>query len=116
MVDEYDDIAGGGTDPEDFMMGRDLSRGLPPLEDYLSKYNLTRKDYETMLEGQKFKCGICGCYAEGKAGLCIDLDHKTGKVRGLLCSRCNTRLCKDWDTPEILLSAFKYVMKARKKK
>lgn len=35
------------------------------------------------------KCAICG---KEKDKLCIDHDHKTGEVRGLLCIKCNSNL------------------------
>jgi len=63
----------------------------------LKKHNLTIKEYEEMLKQQYDKCAICGkpetIKQRGKIqALSIDHDHKTGKVRGLLCSRCNVLL------------------------
>lgn len=49
------------------------------------RYNITIEEYSKMLEEQDYQCKIC---KEIKA-LCIDHDHKTGKVRGLLCGKCN---------------------------
>lgn len=38
-------------------------------------------------------CGICGFkHADSFKGLHLDHDHKTGKVRGLLCCACNLAL------------------------
>lgn len=55
------------------------------LRNKLKKYRLTKEDYEWLLLEQNNKCAIC--LEETK--LCIDHDHKTGKVRGLLCGHCN---------------------------
>jgi hypothetical protein len=61
-------------------------------------YNITEEDYNLMLENQKGVCFICGCnpYPNGKNKnskvLHIDHNHETGKVRGLLCSKCNSSL------------------------
>jgi len=52
-------------------------------------YNLSEKDYSDMLLFQNGKCAICG---KEKDKLCIDHDHKTGEVRGLLCIKCNSNL------------------------
>lgn len=53
-------------------------------------YNLTEIEYQLMLKKSKGKCGICGLHRR----LVIDHDHKTGKVRGLLCAHCNG--CLGW--------------------
>jgi len=62
---------------------------------YLLKrqYNLTDEDFILLLEKQNNKCYICGKenLIDSKR-LHVDHDHTTGKVRGLLCSRCNGAL------------------------
>ena len=65
----------------------------------LSKYNLTLEQYDLMFEEQGGVCAICG-KSQGiyhwKNGtpyrLCVDHDHSTGRVRGLLCTGCNSKL------------------------
>ena len=58
------------------------------------KYNLSRDEYEALLESQNNCCKICGTHGtentQGK--LYVDHCHTTGKVRGLLCMKCNTAL------------------------
>jgi hypothetical protein len=55
------------------------------------KYSLSKEDYEKMLKEQDYKCLIGGeSFHAYKA--CVDHDHKTGKVRGLLCRMCNIKL------------------------
>lgn len=51
-------------------------------------YGITQQDYVLMLVQQNGVCAICGSNNNGKA-LHIDHDHKTGKVRALLCAFCN---------------------------
>lgn len=51
----------------------------------MTRYGLNRTEYESMLKVQGGKCAVCLL----KKKLCVDHDHKTKKVRGLLCSRCN---------------------------
>ena len=57
----------------------------------LKKYNLTNEQYEEMFRAQNGLCAICGRAWE-KRRLAVDHNHKTGKVRGLLCGSCNIRL------------------------
>ncbi len=58
------------------------------------------------------KCAICG-YTNSKSypKLGIDHDHKTGEVRGVLCSFCNTGLGSFRDNTELLSAAIKYLLK-----
>jgi hypothetical protein len=60
------------------------------------KYRLSEKDYRKMLSRQKGVCAICGQpetrmnnKGTGIRRLCVDHDHETGRIRGLLCMRCN---------------------------
>ncbi len=54
-----------------------------------TRYGLTQADVEKMLLAQDVSCGIC---KKEMLKPHIDHCHSTGKVRGLLCHRCNTRL------------------------
>jgi hypothetical protein len=64
----------------------------------LHQYGLDEKQYAEMLRTQDGKCAACGRLNSGKrhgeryAPMYIDHDHKTGRVRGLLCAQCNTAL------------------------
>lgn len=57
------------------------------------KYKLTVEAYDRLFESQGRQCGICGI-AEVKraASWHVDHCHETGKVRGILCHVCNTKL------------------------
>jgi hypothetical protein len=56
----------------------------------LRKYGLTQEQYDQLLAGQGGRCPACGTDEPGAKGWCIDHDHATGRVRALLCMRCNT--------------------------
>ena len=60
------------------------------------RYNMTPDDWDRMLAEQGGGCGICGTTEPGGRGntFHVDHDHATGKVRGLLCFKCNTDLNK----------------------
>lgn len=54
------------------------------------RYGVTLEDYSKMLEKQNFCCAICGKnQSEFKKALHVDHNHKTNKVRALLCWKCN---------------------------
>lgn len=57
----------------------------------LLHYGLSWDEYELLLACQDHRCAICGGLPR-KHALSVDHDHKTGEVRGLLCSRCNHKL------------------------
>lgn len=71
-------------------------------------YGLGGVELDTMLEEQSGKCPICGKLLRPYF---IDHDHKTGKVRGLLCPSCNTGLGFFADSIERLLAAVVYLRK-----
>lgn len=64
-------------------------------EQRLRKYGLTGVQFDEMLMAQNGACPICDVplNTSGRRGapdrLVIDHDHTTGRVRGLLCARCN---------------------------
>ncbi|QBP05798.1 putative integration and excision endonuclease VII [Synechococcus phage S-B28] len=75
-----------------------------------SKYGLSEKDYTILFEKQQGRCKICGKEnPDDYHGLCVDHDHKTGKVRGLLCHNCNSALGNFYDNVDYLLSAVDYL-------
>lgn len=73
----------------------------------LYRYSVTDDQYNEMLEEQKGCCAICGTSLSSKTH--IDHNHKTGVVRGLLCSSCNTSLGGFKDSIEVLSKAIEYL-------
>lgn len=55
-------------------------------------YGIGMKEYSEMLVSQGGACGLCGVVLVGTKPLAVDHDHVTGRIRGLLCRRCNTAL------------------------
>ena len=56
-----------------------------------TRYGLTQEQYDTVLKSQNGLCAICGTDDPGsnRKNWCVDHDHKTGRIRGLLCNNCN---------------------------
>lgn len=55
------------------------------------KYGITEIEYKEILARQGYGCKICGNKPR-KRPLAVDHDHVTGRIRGLLCTRCNLML------------------------
>ena len=77
-------------------------------------YGLELHEVEALFAQQGGICKICfrPIVLGGKGGAKVDHDHATGKVRGILCSPCNTGLGQFRDNPIILQSAINYLTAA----
>jgi len=83
------------------------------------KYGLREQDYKSLHLAQKGCCAICGKSEEGGTArrgngnrLEVDHDHRTGRVRGLLCRECNLGVGYFRDTPALLAAASDYVLRS----
>ena len=78
---------------------------------YEKRYGITPEIYDEMLKQQDGGCAICGRDKAHRTQkyLHVDHNHKTGKVRGLLCVRCNTVIGNSRDSIMILKNAIKYL-------
>lgn len=79
------------------------------------KYNLEIEEYDMLVQEQNNKCRICDqevipTISHDK--LIVDHNHKTGKVRGLLCHKCNKALGLFKDSITIIQNAIKYLEKS----
>lgn len=73
------------------------------------KFNITARQYDQILQIQNGVCKICSKINKNGRRLAVDHDHKTGKVRGLLCLHCNAILGYSKESIEILYNAIKYL-------
>lgn len=71
------------------------------------KYGISEEQYDEMFLRQEGRCAICKL--ESEHTLHVDHDHKTFKVRGLLCSSCNPALGGFQDNINVLNSAITYL-------
>ena len=81
------------------------------------KYGITPEGYATLLSAQDGKCAICGVARAADKRVeyfCVDHDHATGAVRGLLCISCNFGIGALGDTVDGLLKAVEYLRGANK--
>lgn len=82
----------------------------------LYRYGLTVEDFDRLLAEQGGRCRVCRTDTPGGArgpGWCVDHDHVTGQVRGVLCGNCNSGIGMLQDDPEIIAAALRYVREHR---
>ena len=101
---------------------RRYKRGEQHLYKLLRRYGLTPELFWQMFENQEGLCAICSCLmvppalpgAEARRpnSVCVDHDHVTGKVRGLLCIRCNVGMGTLQDSTRLLHNAIGYLESA----
>ena len=72
----------------------------------------TTEEYQELLEEQAYGCAICGVKSNKNGSrFCVDHNHSTGSIRGLLCHDCNTTLGKFNDEVEMFYKAIDYLEK-----
>jgi hypothetical protein len=81
-------------------------------------YGITLTEYNALLEQQNGVCVICGNgeksihpnhLSNKSQPLAVDHCHETGKIRGLLCSKCNRTIGLMNNAPELLIKAAEYL-------
>lgn len=77
--------------------------------DRVWRYGITKTQYEEMKSNQNNKCAICYNPLELGRKTHIDHNHKTNKVRGILCRRCNLLVGYANDSIDILQNTIDYL-------
>ena len=72
------------------------------------RYGMTADQYREMLALQDGCCAICRRKPTGRR-LAVDHEHRTGRVRGLLCDACNRAIGQFGDDPTRIRCAAEYV-------
>jgi Recombination endonuclease VII len=80
----------------------------------LKKFGITAEQKDQMIREQGNKCPICKIDFEVSRNIHVDHDHKTGKIRAILCSTCNQLLGLAHDNPNILILAAAYLTNRKK--
>ena len=80
------------------------------------RYGITLEQYEQMVKDQNNQCLICERQPDGYGApqsrvLSVDHCHTSGKIRGLLCHRCNTALGALREDTDIIKKALAYIEK-----
>lgn len=77
-----------------------------------ANFGLTVEQFEQLCEKGGSPCQICKRPERQKRRISLDHDHATGRLRGILCSKCNTLLGYADDDPSLLESAASYLRTA----
>ena len=95
------------------------AKGADWMKDYMLRkdFGITLEQFQAMWDEQSGLCAVCNVPMErgtvkdtrGQT-CCVDHDHDTGSVRGLLCFNCNTGLGKFGDDADLLLRAARYLI------
>ena len=78
---------------------------------YKRMYGIDLSRYNALFLSQGGLCAICKRLCPTGRRLAVDHDHKTKRVRGLLCAKCNPMLGNANDSPAVLRAAADYLEK-----
>ena len=73
-------------------------------------YGITLEEYAMLFLEQDGVCAICLQPERRERNLCVDHDHETGLVRGLLCNKCNKALGGFDDRVDLIEAALQYLI------
>jgi len=76
---------------------------------YKRVYGIDLATYQKLFNIQGGNCAICLKPEKRKRNLCVDHDHKTGQIRGLLCENCNIGIGYFADDFVVLYMASEYL-------
>lgn len=76
-----------------------------------TRFGISLEEYDSMFQEQKGSCAICGTSLNesGRKNFSVDHCHSTGKVRGLLCHKCNSGIGFLNDDVNLLEKAISYL-------
>jgi hypothetical protein len=72
-------------------------------------WDMSPEDFDALLAQQNNACALCGTNDPGRKGWVIDHCHSTDRIRGILCTKCNTGVGLLGDNEEGLLLALVYL-------
>jgi len=75
---------------------------------YRRRYGISLEEYRAMYRAQAGQCAVCAdVHSEGD--LRVDHNHSSGRVRSLLCGKCNSGIGMFRERPELFLKAVEYL-------
>jgi hypothetical protein len=83
-------------------------RRVQRIKQHIRAYGITVEYYVQLLVKQNSRCAIC--LKRDSVRLSVDHDHATGRVRGLLCRKCNRAIGGLNDDPLLVQAALRYLL------
>lgn len=81
----------------------------------LKKYGVSQAEYDQMFENQEGKCLGCNRHqSKLTRNLCVDHCHTSGKIRGLLCYKCNSAIGYMEENIDTMHNLIKYLIEHQK--
>jgi len=77
------------------------------------KFGLTIAERDALIQAQDGTCPLCGRVFTRFDRACVDHDHATGRMRGIICSSCNKALGLFKDSIPALTRAIAYLQEVR---
>jgi len=74
------------------------------------RYGITDEEFDQLFFSQGGRCKICGTSDFPYKGPCVDHDHTTKKVRGILCFNCNRGIGAFKESTALLEKALQYLL------
>lgn len=74
------------------------------------KYGITEEQYDELDTGS---CYICQRSWGGSVRPCVDHNHKTGEIRGIICLYCNRYVVGRHTDPDVLYRTSEYLRNSR---
>ena len=101
-----------GTIIEEKRKQKEIKRETRCRRNTVERHDITLEQYNSIFDKQSGCCAICGKHqSEFKRNLAVDHDHKTGKIRGLLCHKCNLLLGYSSENIDVLNNSINYLKK-----
>ena len=77
--------------------------------DLFRRYGITEQEYSYMYKAQCGKCAICTSENSSNGRLAVDHNHKTGMIKGLLCTYCNSAIGQFNDSIKNIKKSIEYL-------
>ncbi len=71
-------------------------------------YGISEEEYDELRRQQSGVCAIC-LTTPTRNALCVDHNHETGAIRGLLCGNCNGAIGMLKEDPTLFANALQYL-------
>lgn len=102
-------FSSSGNCVECFIISKERRKDKAKVSRIKAQYGLSEDQHTALYNKQEMSCAICRVAHPNKFSMHVDHCHRTGKVRGLLCQKCNQAIGLLRDDQMIIAAALEYV-------